>query len=86
MTTHPNYRATTRGVQLAATVVAACATLALFAALRPGELPERTLRWAGVQIMPSVPSPRVPEQTLSPRVATATPAAGAQHPLTTASR
>jgi hypothetical protein len=73
MATQPNYRATNLCVQLTATVVAACATLALLAVLRPGEPPDRTLRWAGVRSAPSAHQPGVPGHTLSRKVAAATP-------------
>jgi len=71
MTTRPIYRATNRGVQLASAIVAACATLALFTTLRPGELPERTLRWAGVHGGAPVQRPLAPEPSSTQAVAAA---------------
>jgi hypothetical protein len=77
MTTRPIYRATTRRVQLAGAIVAAGATLALATALRPGELPERTLRWAGVH-EGSVAQPRVAPETPPTQAVAAAPAPTAQ--------
>jgi hypothetical protein len=78
MTTRTNYRATHLGVQLAASIAAAGITLALLATLRPGELPERTLRWAGVRSTALPQRAAVPGPLLSPRLAAAVPAGEAR--------
>lgn len=72
-----NYSGTNRGVRVVAALAAASVTLALLMALRPGGLPERTWRWAGLQ-PPAAPSRMVLAPPRLRIVANASPGAAPQ--------